>query len=408
MKNLSLVLALMIASSPAFASRARLESLGQDKNGSYFVDDNRNIFLNPAEITNYKKKLWLEYGTTTYTSADNAATNGQAQGGFTNNFGDFTYGLFVGRQSDRLLNIIANTNVAALGNSTNPFGVGYFTTPDHNLDFFFGGEGSVKWGFDLYWAGSQDKTGTLNKTANVLAAKLGVIADKLAVFSTIGISSSSKVVTSTDAADEVKGKLAIDLGATYQMDNMKVKANFSTFGSKIVEDGTSSASGTESVETGVTVMSVGAGWKHELAKSVNMWTITGFDYEKDTATGALIGQTATNAAAIAAGNQTFYNMPLVLAAEAQATSWLTIRGGISHSLFGQNQTSNVAKTSINGKTTVAGGVGMTFGDVQIDGTFGQAAATNSIGYISPATAQAGQKMGFGDNMISRLSLTYNF
>ena len=63
MKNyLTLVLALSVVSSPAFASRARLESLGEGKNGSYYIDDSRNMFLNPASIVRYKKKMMLELG----------------------------------------------------------------------------------------------------------------------------------------------------------------------------------------------------------------------------------------------------------------------------------------------------------------------------------------------------------
>jgi len=34
----------------AEASRSRLVGLGEDANGSFFVDDTRSIFLNPAYI----------------------------------------------------------------------------------------------------------------------------------------------------------------------------------------------------------------------------------------------------------------------------------------------------------------------------------------------------------------------
>ena len=393
MKNyLTLVLALAVVSSPAFASRARLESVGQDKNGSYFVDDSRNMFLNPAEISNYKKKLWLEYGSSTaatYNGGQDVYTAPQAQGGFSNTFGDYTYGMYMGRQSDRLLNTLLLANAVA--------GAGTFIAPDHNLDIFFAGEGSVKWGVDLYWAGAQAK-GALNKTANVLAAKLGVTADKLSVFTTLGLSSSSKSDGGTTATtNELKGKFAIDLGATYQMDNMKVKGNFSTFGSTLNQVGT------DTVEATTTIMSLGAGWKKEVSKSVSVWTITGLDYEKDGADKNVnANTTVTNA------TQSWYNLPLTIAAEAQASSWLALRGAVSASILGQNQNGNT-KTTNNNQLTVAGGVGMTFGDVQIDGVVGQAATTNGFGYIAPKTPQLDNaRFGLGSDMITRLAVTYNF
>lgn len=136
MKNyLTLILALAIVSSPAYASRARLEALGEGKNGSYYIDDSRNMFLNPASIVKYKKKMMLELGNqNTVTTADTGASaaTSRPQGGFTNTFGDFTYALYLNNTSDRAINTL-----------------GSVFAPADALEFALAGEGSVNWGISV-------------------------------------------------------------------------------------------------------------------------------------------------------------------------------------------------------------------------------------------------------------------
>lgn len=393
MKNyLTLVLTLAVLSTPAFASRARLESLGQAKDGSYYVDDSRNMFLNPAQLSNYKKKLWLEYGSNATTGITGQEQFGSslAQGGFSNTFGDYTYAVYVNRQSDRVLNTLKLANSILTGST--------LIAPDKAFELFIAGEGSVKWGIDLYYAAAMNKGATNIATTNVFAVKLGVVADKLEAFTTVGITSSAKNdLGGTNNSNELKGKFAIDLGLTYAQDNAKYKANFSTFGSTLNQ------LGTDTVDATTMIAGLGAGWKKEVGKSVTMWSIVGVDYEKDSAEkGATLAPSAV---------MTVYNIPLTLAAEAQATSWLTVRGSLSHSILGQ-KIQGLNKDSVNGVTAVAAGVGMTFGDVQIDGVVGSSASTvnstGGYGYLVNRGAQSQDTFGFGNNFISRMALTYNF
>ena len=388
MKNLLLVLSLVITASPAFASRARLESLGEGKNGSYYINDSRNIFLNPAAINGYKKKLFIELGSVN-DAQDSVGTN-KVQGGFTNTFGDFVYGLYLGRESDRSL---TGTNAAGQ------------LAVDHALDFFFGGEASgTKYGVDVFYAGALNRTSTVagfnEQTAGYFGVKLGADINNFAVFTTIGIN--SKAVTDTHVAaayQELKGKLSLDVGATYTMDEMTYLAKFTSYGSDFTVGTTS-----PTVTTGKTMAyALGAGWKKEASKSVTIYSRVQAEYQKDT-TDQVVGAAASTNVSTA----TWYNLPLVLAAEAQATSWLTVRGSISHSLYGQHAVGN-NKDSFNNQTTAAMGLGFNFGDLTIDALAGQTAAVaNAASESSQGTAQAGSKFGFGDQMLTRLSMTYNF
>jgi hypothetical protein len=87
-----------------------------------------------------------------------------------------------------------------------------------------------------------------------------------------------------------------------------------------------------------------------------------------------------------------------MGAEAQALSWLALRGSITHSLLGQTDAAN---------TSVAAGVGMTFGDVTIDGLVAtdSGALDSNLGTNGQASSST---FGFGDKMISRIAMTYNF
>jgi len=102
------------------------------------------------------------------------------------------------------------------------------------------------------------------------------------------------------------------------------------------------------------------------------------------------------------GNMNAWNLPVVLGAEAQALSWLAVRGSITHSLLGQTDTA---------ATSVAAGVGLTFGDVTIDGLVatGSGAGAGALATNLGTNGQASSStFGFGDGMISRIAMTYNF
>lgn len=394
MKNLLLVLSLVITASPAFASRARLESLGEGKNGSYYVNDGRNIFLNPAAISAYKKKMFFEFGTAA-PAADSVAAS-KAQGGFTNTFGDFTYGLYLGRESDRMANLVTALNGA------NGFNSAVFITPDHALDFFFGGGDSLKWGFDVFYQGGLDSTATTKRTASLFGVKLGVDVSNFQVFTTVGITSSLANDPATATSNlTAKGKISVDLGATYTMDEMTYLAKFTTFGTEVTGGTTSLSTGTTTTPSTM-AFGLGAGWKKEASKSVTVYSRVQFDYQADDT------KTATAAATTVTASK-YYNFPLVVAAEAQATSWLTVRGSIAHSIMGQSQTGGNIKTSLDDTTSVAGGLGLNFGDLTIDGIIGTSTAIAAGGSEMGTYNQSGAQFGLGDTrMMGRLAMTYNF
>jgi hypothetical protein len=368
MKNLLTVLSLVIVASPAFASRARLEALGEGKNGSYYINDVRNMFLNPASIVKHKKKLMIELGQTNVsTSGADSKASGFTQGGFTNTFGDFTYAVYLNNFSDTM----AAAGDCDLNDDGDCADVGLGETvfsgiaPQNAVEVQFAGEGSVNWGLALTTAGN--KQGTYS--SSYFGARAGVEKDNLAVFATVGLGSSIKDGTT----ELLKGKTKIDAGVTYGMDDMTVFGKFAT-----------SVNDVSQVEKGTTSFGAGLGWNKEMTKSTHMFTRLEGTY----ATAQTAGATTSKS----------YNVPVVLGAEAQALSWLAVRGSLTHSLLGQSLNGTGATTTA-GQTAFGAGVGLTFGDVTIDGLIANNAA---------ATAGGADDFGFGSDMVSRVSLNYNF
>lgn len=415
MKNyLALVLGVMISASPAFASRARLESLGEGKNGSYYINDGRNIFLNPAQIVKHKKKMWLELGNGTVGAVDNTGytagtpgvtTSSRAQGGFTNTFGDFTYGAYMNNTSDDVLATYTAINAAGLiGLNGAITGANAFIAPDSQFEFFFAGESSVNWGVSLFYAGNSTRTAGLDRGASLLGARLGVDVNNFSIFTTVDITHKSDMnnATATVGKDEIKGKLGFDAGVTYSMDNMTLFGKYKMSGADAVWGTATTKTSTEFRNNS---WGLGAGWNNEMTKSTNMFARV----EVDMAT--VKAPLAANTAVY--GETKSYNVPVVLGAESQALSWLAVRGSIAYSLMGQEWNSST-RNNYAGSTTVSTGVGMTFGDLMIDGTVastlgGTAGALNTGSVPGFGTGgKSNANVGFGDNMISRVALTYNF
>lgn len=409
MKNVLLGLSVILAASPAFATRARLEALGENKGGSYYISDDRNMFLNPAQLAKYKNKLFLELGGEPgSTAVDRSVLANRAQGGFNGTFGDYTYGLYLNNTTDRALDFVGQLNglMAASGGTaaTNFIGV------DSQIEAFIAGEGSLGWGISLLYAGNNDKSATVEKTASVLGTRLGVISGNWQLMATAGLYSSSK--NNTGLNDELKGKLSIDAATTYKMNEMTVFGKFTTYGA----DATNQTLFATTTPAKIRNLGFGAGvgYQHEANKSTTMFARVEADYLNQEIT----DQPNATLASIAPSVK-YWNIPLVLAAESKALEWLTIRGSIGHSLAGQQEgVRGVAggrnyRNNLAGTTTVAAGVGLTFGDFNIDGLV----ATNGTqpgvtGYNTipgfGTGPQSNTTFGLGDGMMSRLAMTYNF
>jgi hypothetical protein len=396
MKSIALVVGLMIVSSPAFATRARLEALGEDKNGSFYVKDNRNIFLNPAQINYFKKQITLEFGGDTSGTESAAASKGQ--GGFTNTAGDFTYGIYLGNESDKTASVVAGANAVfgALGTPT-------IVSPDKTVDVFFGGDAGVKWGANVFYAGSENQVAAATdaaptQTSSQVGARLGAEMDDLAVFTTVAISTKA-ASTGDTAQSEAKGKIGINAGVTYGLGDFTVFGKFNTRGVDI-STGTIAGSLTKIAEVSIQEYGVGFGYQKEVAKGVSMFARSGVE---------MFTQVTKNGSGTETAKASQWNVPVVIGAEAEALSWLMLRGSVSQSLIGQNMSGNSNRDNFINTRTVSAGTTFKFGPVNVDAVVAGATAPTING--NPGTAGSPSTdgtFGFGNNMLYRVATTYNF
>src|SRR3954469_24344449 len=110
MKKIMLMLAVLTTVS-AHATKARLVALNQDTNGSFYIMDTRNIFLNPAQLSSMKDHLNFEWGKKARPGVANAVP--EAEGGFVMSLGAGKLAGQLGRVTDfdRLVRDV-NTNLS--------------------------------------------------------------------------------------------------------------------------------------------------------------------------------------------------------------------------------------------------------------------------------------------------------
>lgn len=370
MKNLlALVTGLMIVSTPALASRARLEALGEGKNGSYYIKDNRNVFLNPASIADNKKQFNIELGSDSNAQDTKAAPVGQAN--YIGTFGDYSYLVSFGNESDAAKKLISNASAS-------------FLAPDRHIELGVAGGSDLKYGLSLIYGGQEQKASGVSKTASQLAARFGVGMNSFNFFGTVGII--TKAVGGAAALDEFKGKLGLDLGATYAMDEMTFFVNFLTQSADRLSDTGTKAE--KDREFSTMNISAGVGHQKELTKGANMFSKVGLSYGNTEVKTGTPGGTLTTAS-----KDKSWSVPVTLGVEADATSWLALRGSITHNLLGQNMNSlNGNRDSNPNSTTIATGAGFKFGAVGIDASVATGTGT----------------FGFDANMLSRLSMNVAF
>lgn len=350
MRNSIILLAVtMLASAPAFASRARLESLGEGKNGSFYIKDNRNVFLNPATIIDQKKQFNLELGSASSATVDSSGAP-QAQANYIGSFGDFNYNLAFGNQSDAAITALS----AFVGG----------LAPLKYTEFGLAGDAGVKWGVSAFHGGNYTSTTTGTTSATHVGARFGLGMDAFNFFGTVGIIANSK-----SGADNVaKGNIALNLTATYAMDDFTFFGNF-------VNGGVTYYTGSPATEVGkVSNMdfSVGVGHQKEMVKGVSMFSKAAVNYgtTSTTPTGGTEAKTKT------------WSLPVTLGVEAEALNWLVLRGSASHGLFGKGVVG----------TAVTAGTGLKFGAVTIDSLVTQN-GVNGAG-----------EFGLGQEMLYRLSM----
>jgi hypothetical protein len=218
MKQALLLFAVVMTANQAYATKARLRALNQDENGSYYINDTRNVFLNPAQISGLKDHMNVEWGKRSRTGEP--SEHAEAEGGFVTVLGDGKLGVQLGRVTGfdnmvRFLNTeMDDVPTAVLGHD---FGDG-----QNNIDVIYGGGQSMKWGAGVGVSRSKTPTGT-ETDAEVQAYELrgGVAADGYEAFGSLLFGAKSDEELGAGVSGELKEKLGLEAGGSVSLGSDK-------------------------------------------------------------------------------------------------------------------------------------------------------------------------------------------
>ena len=402
-KALLIVLSLLVTGS-AFASKARLNALGDDKDGSFFIDDFRNMFLNAAYIHNHKDNVFLEFGDNgTSTANIDSDADQKAMGGFLKSSGNFVYGLYLGNESDTDNLLRATAWISGAGAADlNPV--------DNVTDFFFGGEtGDIKWGANILYSKSEDESA--KREDERYALRLGMMMGDIEAFANISLGNEAKDSDAGTGSTELKfdGKTGYHIGGAYRLGDFTPYVSFKD-GSWDNKNGTTSTEGT------FTEIKVGVGHIQEVNATSRIFTRLNY-----------FSESVELKYASSPAKAELKTVPLTIGFESDATNWLTLRGSVSTNLMGTRKTTNLTTNqtspstigllrarynggaavsgnkdeTIQDATNISAGATLKLGKLSIDGLIGTTGIAGTSGNSEVGTLAL-------DRLMTRVAMTYSF
>lgn len=361
-KYVVLACAVMIASTSAFASKARLIALGQDAEGSFYVNDVRNMFLNPASINDHKDTVTMEWGRADITT-DDSDRSPNTEAGVLHDAGKFVYGLYLGNEHTQDNSLRAGTGGINTAN--------HALTVDNSLDLFIGGEAGMKWGASLTYSSTENETTTTDQS--LMKLKLGAMKNNWGGF--------LHYVTTNEATDDGVGEFEIDsdmtVGGHYDRGQYRYYGSYRMY----EVDG-----GAE-----VTDLLLGASRVKNLNDKVRLYTAL-----------------ALNRNTVKDGDEAMA-VNLNVGIEADVKSWLVLRASINQNVYDITEEDDGDEYTGTNTTDVNAGASFVFGDLSIDGLIGT--GNDGSGNIASSSATgANDEAGVLslDSLMTRVSLTYKY
>ncbi|HXH74630.1 MAG TPA: hypothetical protein VNJ08_06670 [Bacteriovoracaceae bacterium] len=382
-KQLTVALGLAVLATPAFATKARLQSLGEDVNGSFFVNDNRNIFLNPAQINNHRDLVTFELGDTS-TPLDSTATP-KAEGGVFKQGGNLVYGVQLGSESNASNHFRTAAGLAG-------------ADEENNIDLFVGGDTGLKWGANVtYTSSDKDEAagaaGTNDPEQSAVRTRMGVIMGDTQVFGGINVTN--------DAEDAVGSEFEGDLG--YRVGVIQAWNGYSIFGDFQSLEAEGEVAGTKS-DLKARTINAGIGKVSRLNDRANLYTrvqYSNVDAENEGAT-AGFGASCNSSLSLNCEEYKASFVPVVAGLEVEATSWLSLRASVQQTVWGSEEDADNERP-FGESTVVNAGATLKFGELAVDGVIG-----NTTGAATGPHTATGAGTLRSDVLMTRVGMTYRF
>lgn len=371
MKKL-LVIAVALASVNAFATRARVNALG---NSPHLIDT-QTVYSNPADMFfvggDY---VTLETGKTRATNL-----NDGAEGMVVRSFGDAKLGLSIGHDSD----VAVQQRGLAAGN----FGAAVNFYQQNPVELTYGMKaGDLAWAGTFVYSNYKSKTG-INEKEDTMGLRGGLRMGALDAKLGLGLANNYQ----NDTNGKFKGTLSISAGVGYAMDNLYFNGFVRQSGFK-----TESATGTETSKYDIMNIEANVTSSHKKDGSE-------FFYGVGLANASVKNKTAPEV------KTTSLSLPIWMGLEVDAASWAVLRGSIKQSvLINDSKRETTPADNVNdfdfapgaNNTVVNVGAGLKFNKVTIDGSL--EGLTNSA-----STPTVGSQQLNGNTLLGSVGLTYMF
>lgn len=378
MKQL-LVIAIALASANAFASRARVNALGN----AVQLIDTQTVMSNPADMMFIGDYANFESGTTATTTLQS-----NAEGTVTRSYGNSKVGLTLGYQSKNasafsngtgtpglrfaasqaFLTAAFGAPVAGLGLTTvkgqqNPVNLHYGTKID---DWAVAGT--------LVYSNYNDKVASEKESSSGL--RLGARNDVWDAKAGIGLGNNYE-----NGTDKFSGTAGYSAGVGYKMEDWYFNGNFEMAGFKVEK------AGTETAKLDYTAIALAAVKSHKTEGGNLFYGVTLAQDERKFTFG---------------GSQTSLSLPIIVGFEAEAATWLTLRGSVSQkTLINSSKVESAGTTASEfapgaNSTVAAVGAGLKFNKLTVDGS------------LQGLTGGAQTQELNGNKLLGQVGVTYLF
>ncbi len=366
-KQIAIAMGLAVLSTGVQASKARLQALGEDTYGSWFIEDSRNVTLNPALLNMHKDFVTMEWGNTNNTT--DAAASPRAEGGIFKAAGNMIYGLYFGDESNTANGLRGATGV---------------DPEENNTSFYVAGDAGVQWGAKLTYHSFEDEASDVKSDAT--RAALGLVSGDVEAFLKVGLTNKAE-----KGAAEFEGKGSYQLGVTYGMGDIDYLLEVRTL---TVEN----AGGDEFTAQ---YTRLGVAKTYKLNDKANVWTSAWYKMDNSECDFTIA---ACQGIGRDKGDVKDTYLPVTIALEVSAKDWLMLRGSVSNNIIGSREDDNGDKKTFEDTTSVAAGASLLFGDLTVDGMIGNTDNNTTVG----ESTAGGTGTLRTDALMSRVSMTYKF
>jgi hypothetical protein len=361
-----LVVVVALASMNAFATRARVNALGN----SPHLMDTQTVYSNPADMMMMGDFVTMESGTTAA-----GATGANAEGMVTRSVGDAKYALSLGHLSE-------NASISGL-RAAGATVTGFATTKGQQnpIELSYGMKSAdMTWAATLVYSNYNDKKNSEKESSG--GVRVGMRSGALDAKLKLGL-----LNTYENTVDgKFNGTMGATLGAGYSMDNLYVSGYITDAAFK-----TENTSGVEQRKFDKMDINVSAVSSHK--KDGNEF-FYGAGLTNSTTKVTLLSTTDIKTTSMV--------MPIWMGLEVDAASWLTLRGSIT-----QNTLINNTKTDTAGTTTaeLAPNVNSTEASVGAGLKFNKLTVDGSLTGLSGSAAT--QEVN-GTKLLGQVGMTYMF